>query len=394
MEHLHWAQALLSTFRSISPSDILDITVVAGFIYALLLWFEWTQAAFVARGILILGALYVVARQMGMVLTTWIFHGFFAVFAVALVIIFQEEIRRFFERLAVWNWRKPQEPFRPEQVDVLVRSATFYAREKMGALIVLKGRDPLERHMDGGIELDGKISDVLLQSIFDTHSDGHDGAVVLEGGRVQRFGTHLPLSKNLDRLAGLGTRHAAALGLAEVTDAMCLVVSEQKGTISIAHNAELHRVEDLRRLEAALTGFLQRGHQARRSGRWRDFFFKNKAEKLLAAGLSLLLWLVFVQGFKPDTRSFPVAVQVQNVSEGLHVRGISPHRVTITVSGLKRELDLVTAPKIKAAVSMEGRGAGDERVLISEDQVRLPESVHFISAEPPNVEVELSAHEP
>src|SRR5579864_9035426 len=110
-----WIEALWRTLRSIGVADILDMAVVSVFIYFILLWFEWTKAAFVARGILLLGALYVLARQFGMVLTTWLFHGFFAIILVALVVIFQEELRRFFERLATWSWRRrPVNPFQSQ----------------------------------------------------------------------------------------------------------------------------------------------------------------------------------------------------------------------------------------------------------------------------------------
>ena len=187
-----WITALWHTFRSISLPDILDMAVVSGFIYAVLLWFEWTKAAFVARGILILAVLYVLARQMGMVLTTWIFHGFFAIFVIALVIIFQEEIRRFFERLALWSWRRgPPIPFRSEMREILVQTTGLFSHSHLGALIVLRGKDLLERHTEGGYDLDGKISGALLQSIFDIHSDGHDGAVIIESGRIRQFGVHL-----------------------------------------------------------------------------------------------------------------------------------------------------------------------------------------------------------
>src|SRR6185437_5267675 len=96
----------------------------------------------------------------------------------------------------------------------------------------------------GGIELDGKLSAPVLTSIFDPHSPGHDGAVVLEGDRIRRFATHLPLSANFQQLGRTGTRHSAALGLSEVTDALSIVVSEEQGTIAVARNGRLTRIAD------------------------------------------------------------------------------------------------------------------------------------------------------
>ncbi len=383
-----WFSALWQAFRSISLPDILDMAVVAGFIYSLLLWFEWTKAAFVARGMLILAALYVLARQMGMVLTTWLFHGFFTIFVIAVVVIFQEEIRRFFERLALWTWGRKAAPLQNELIETLVRCLGVFAHERIGALIVIKGKDPLDRHLDGGFELDGKPSTALLQSIFDVHSDGHDGAVIIEEGLLRRFAVHLPLSKNLESLAGWGTRHAAATGLSEVTDALCLVVSEQKGTISIAQNGRLFPSADLGELATLLERFIARENRSR-STSWTDYFFRNKAEKALAVGLSLLLWLVFVQGFKPDVQSFVVPVSVQNLPEGMRYT-TAPRKVGITLSGLKRDLDLVSPGRIHLSLNLEGRSLGTERIMITDDNVRAPESLHFASAEPPAIELMLS----
>lgn len=383
--------ALWHTCRSISLPDILDMAVVSCLIYAVLLWFEWTKAAFVARGILILAVLYILARQMGMVLTTWIFHGFFAIFVIAVVIIFQEEIRRFFERLALWSWRRgPPIPFRSEMRETLVQSVSLFSHSHLGALIVLRGKDLLERHTEGGFDLDGKLSGALLQSIFDVHSEGHDGAVIIENGRVRQFGVHLPLSKNLARLAGVGTRHAAALGLSEVTDALCLVVSEQRGTISVARHGQLTVIQNLNDLEILLQQFTSRQSESDRIPLWETIFIKNKTEKILAVGLSLMLWLVFVQGFKPDEQSYSVPVTAQNIPSGLRLQAISPHKVLVTFSGLKRDLDLVPAQELHAFINLEGRSPGTERVMISDDNIRTPEALHFRNAEPPEVEVALT----
>ena len=102
-----------------------------------------------------------------------------------------------------------------------------------------------------------------------------------------------------------------------------------------------------------------------------------------------MLWLVFVQGFKPDEQSFSIPVTAQNVPKGLSLEAVSPHKVVVTFSGLKRDLDQVSVKDLHAFINLEGRNSGTERVMISEDNVRNPESLHFRNAEPPEVEVEL-----
>ena len=380
--------ALWQTFRSIGMADILDMAVVSIFIYSLFRLFEWTKAAAVARGLFILGVLYVVARYLGMVLTTWIFHGFFAVFIIALVIIFQEELRRFFERLAVWSARPQAQPFQTNTVDIIVRCVSQCAHERTGALIVLRGRDPLNRHMEGGFDLDGKLSAALLLSIFDIHSEGHDGAVLIDGGRVQKFGLHLPLSKNLPLLAGLGTRHAAAVGITEMTDAMCIVVSEQRGTIGVARRGDFKIMPDPVALAKDLTAYL-RAEGGDTTGHWWTIFTRHKTEKMFAGILSLVLWFMFVQGFKPETISYDVPLITRNVPDGLRVRAYSPHKISVTLSGLKRDLDRLDPARLRVHVNLEGQDPGPDRVLVSEDDLRIPPDVRFIEANPPSVEVEL-----
>ena len=125
-----WLSDLWHTFKSIGIADVVDILVIACLLYVLLLWFKRTKAAFVARGIFIFTVVYVIAQQAGMYLTTWLFQGFFAVLVIALVVIFQEELRSFFERLAVWSLQRPSSRrlHTKKEVEVLVRSRSSPTR--------------------------------------------------------------------------------------------------------------------------------------------------------------------------------------------------------------------------------------------------------------------------
>jgi uncharacterized protein (TIGR00159 family) len=286
---------ILPPIKKVDPTDLMDMALVGVFVYGTLIWFKRAKTAFVAMGLLVLAAVYVFARAAGLYLTTWILQGFFAVLIIAIIVIFQEEIRAMFERLAVWSLSgRHHDEAHPKAVTMIVRSVGDFARDRIGALIVLKGRDPLERHIEGGWDLNGELSEALLESIFDSHSLGHDGAVLIEDGRVTRFGVHLPLSKEFGKIAHLGTRHTAALGLAELTDALCLVVSEEKGTISIARGGELRKVGDLKSLEGVLEGFLRQRSPRSAQDHLRHFLSRNTAEKAIAAAVAVLLWIIFV----------------------------------------------------------------------------------------------------
>ncbi|MBI5883327.1 MAG: DNA integrity scanning protein DisA nucleotide-binding domain protein [Elusimicrobia bacterium] len=286
---------ILPAIKKVAATDLADMVLVGVFVYGTLIWFKRAKTAFVAMGLLVLAAVYVFARAAGLYLTTWILQGFFAVLVIAIIVIFQEEIRAMFERLAVWSLSgRHHDDANPRVVTMLVRSVGDFSRDRIGALIVLKGKDPLDRHTEGGWGLNGDLSEALLESIFDSHSLGHDGAVLVEDGRVTRFGVHLPLSKEFGKIAHLGTRHTAALGLSELADALCLVVSEEKGTISIARAGELRRVTDLKSLEGILEGFFRQRGPRGAQDHLRNFLSRNTAEKAIAAAVAVLLWVIFV----------------------------------------------------------------------------------------------------
>jgi uncharacterized protein (TIGR00159 family) len=276
--------------------DILDMILVGSLIYGLLLWFKRTKAAFVALGLFLLAVVYVIAWLAGMYMTIRLFQGFFAVFIVAVIVIFQEEIRSVFERIAVWSLTGGVLKAAPthRQVEIIVRSLGDLARDHIGALVVLRGLDPLDRHVEGGWDLNGELSEALIKSIFDSHSLGHDGAFIIEEGRVSRFGVQLPLSKDFSKITNLGTRHSAALGLSERTDALCLAVSEEHGTISVATRGELRTVNDLEELQDSIEFFLNRLMPNPDRGVVLSFLTENWREKLAAAAVSGVLWLLFV----------------------------------------------------------------------------------------------------
>ena len=190
-------------------------------------------------GLGIIGLFYLVALQLELQLTAWIFQSFFAVLVVLLVVVFQDDLRRLFERIAVLGLRRRRPHTEVGGAAAIYRTLQQLAESHTGALLIIPGREPIERHLQGGVVLDANISEELLLSIFDPHSPGHDGAVLVQGDRLARFGVHLPLSEDNAQLGAGGTRHAAALGLAERCDALWVAVSEERGRISVAAKGKL-----------------------------------------------------------------------------------------------------------------------------------------------------------
>ena len=156
---------MFTPFFNIGIADVIDILVVAVLLYTATAFLKQTRAAFVIRGIFILAAIYILARYLDLQLTAWIFQGFFAIFLIIIVVIFQEELRQIFERIAVWSLSpKGFRPLGSNTVDILVKTIDDLAKDKIGALIVVEGKDPIARHIMGGIELEAKISEPLLRA--------------------------------------------------------------------------------------------------------------------------------------------------------------------------------------------------------------------------------------
>jgi hypothetical protein len=294
-----------------------------------------------------------------------------------IVVIFQEELRQFFERIAVWSLARKRVPALGSHTsDILVRTLSDLAKEHVGALMVIRGNDPLERHITGGIPLDGKLSGPLLKSIFDPHSPGHDGAVLVEQDCITRFAAHLPLSKNLTQLSNVGTRHSAALGLAELTDALCIVVSEERGTISFARDGKLREVENLQQLGAVIDSFLRtKFPSTQQSNLSLQFFRENWIAKAISLSLAIGFWYIFVPGSKTVQVSYRIPVSVENLPADLRVEEIEPPVVNATFSGPRRAFYLFDARKIRVAIDVSMADLGRRTFNISEQNIRYPKEL-------------------
>lgn len=382
-------RTLLAPFFEMRVTDAIDIVVAASLAYALIAWIRRTQAAQVAAGIVILGIVYIGARAFDLQLTAWMFQGFFAIFLVVVVVIFQEELRQLFERLASWRigGRKPP-PAVSGALEPLVQALSDLSREHIGALVVLPGRQPLSRHIQGGIELNGHLSLPLLESIFDPHSPGHDGAVIIEDGRVTRFAAHLPLSKDFRQLARVGTRHSAALGLAELTDALCIVVSEERGTLSVAENGKLRRLTNPQELSAVIADFTEAHRPGRRRNGKRLMWLRgNLLEKVASIVLVLGLWLLLVPGSRPNSGTFDVPVRVINLPPDYVLEQVSPETVTATLTGPSRAFYLLDTNTLEVNVDASLIRTGRRTYRITDDNLIHPATMSLEDVRPGSVRI-------
>lgn len=381
-------EELRQTFRI---ADAVDIALITLFLYTVLVWFRTTASRSLAIGVSVLAALYVVARAFDLYLTLLVFHGAFAVMLVVLVVVFQEDLRRMLERLASWgSLPKLNTPLdvQPE-VNVLVEAAFHLAQTRTGALIVLKGREPLQRHLDGGIPLDGRPSQPLLYSLFDSSSPGHDGAVVMESGRIKMFGAHLPISKNQAEILGRGTRHSAALGLSEQSDALVVVVSEERGVVSIAVEGKLRECESAAELKGLVEDFLDTHYPKVAQNATRQFLLRHWPLKVSSAAIAIVAW--FALAYQPGTiqRTFVAQVEYRNVPEGLLVDELASTEAKITLSGLERGFRFFDPASLKITIDLTGFRAGVLNIPVTDKEVRLPTNLSVYRIEPRQLYVPL-----
>jgi DNA integrity scanning protein DisA with diadenylate cyclase activity len=371
----------------IGPGDVVDVLVVGSLLWAGLVWLRHTRARLAVPALVAVGIVYLVAGGLDLRLTAGILRGFFTVFLIVLVVVFQEDLRRLFERISAWGLRRGRIRAPRAAADVVARVATRMAETRTGGLLVFAGSEPLERHVDGGIELGGQISEPLLLSLFDPSSPGHDGAVLIEGDRVSRFAVHLPLSADHAQLGPGGTRHAAALGLAELTDALCVVVSEERGTISVARDGRLRLLRDPAELAGELASFSEKLRPAEpSSARWHRLRGAWR-EGLVGFGLATLLWTLLVPGGGQIEIQREVRVVVENLPDGYSVENVEPALVEATVRGRWRDLLLMDAATLQVRVDAFLVKLGRRTFEISAAELVHPPGVQVLAVEPDKVKL-------
>jgi diadenylate cyclase len=385
---------MIETLQSIRITELVDLAVVWIMVWAGIAWLRTAPARLALAGLGILVAVYLVASQLGLVLTTWILQSFAAVAVLVAVVVFQEDLRRLFEQIAAFGLRRGLPQAGPDTVDTLARTIANLAEHRRGALFVVPGREPVERHVEGGVACDARITEPLLLSIFDPHSPGHDGAVVVNGDRLSRFAVHLPLSTDHAQLGQRGTRHAAALGLAERTDALSLAVSEERGTVSVGLDGHLRTLPAPQAVAGELRRFLERLAPAatERPTRLRRLL-KQWREALLALPIAGLLWFLAIPGGTVIEVNREARVTVNGLPPGYEVESVDPERVVVTVAGRRRDLYLLGPDAIEVRVDAILVELGRRTFPLTPSQVEHPDTVEVRAIHPDRVRVSLRKRE-
>jgi len=385
--------SILALLQSIRIQDIFDIAIISVMISALLIWFKDRASRFVLLGISLLGFIYVVAKFFQLYLTTVVLQGFFAILLFVLVVIFQEDLRRFFERLAILGIirKKIQHTTPHEQTaEIITETVVKLARNHIGALIVIQGNDPLGRHLSGGTEINGVLSGPLLESIFDPHSLGHDGAVVIDGNTVVRFGCHLPLSQNTGPFGISGLRHTAALGLSERSDAICIVVSEERGTISIAQGEQIKELTSASALKGALESFYSSKTPVKKPGPISLWLKENTKEKVIAIFLACVLWIIF--GYQKESiyKDYNVPVEYLNVPSEWFIAEPKITDAKIMLAGPSQAFQLLNAEALKISLNLSQIQEGKQDIMLTKQMINTPSNINVVGIKPSKITITAS----
>ena len=263
--------------------DIAEMIIIAFAIYQVIMWVKNTRAWMLVKGIIFLLVFSIIAMILQMDVILWIFKNTISVGIIALIIVFQPELRSALEQLgrknvfsSLFSSDDEDQNLSDKSIGEIVRASITMSREKTGALIVIEDAINLKENEKNGIYINADISSQLLINIFEHNTPLHDGAVIIREDRILAATCYLPLSDNLELSKELGTRHRAAVGISEISDSLTIVVSEETGAISIARFGYLTRNITSDRLEQELLEFAGKNDNPKRS------FWHRKGDKYRA----------------------------------------------------------------------------------------------------------------
>lgn len=283
-------ESLKDIIREIRWQDIVDILIVTFVFYRLLLLIKGTRAFQMLMGLVILFVAFVFSRWTGLYTLEWLIQSFWSYIVLALIILFQPEIRRALAQMGQ-NPLTQRLAFIEESknIEEIIRASVSLASKKIGAIIVIERNTELKDLVEMGIPLDSRITKELITSIFLPYSPIHDGAIIIKGDRIVAGGCFLPLTLSGGVSKTLGTRHRAAIGVTEETDAVAIVISEETGTISVSIGGSLTRELDAAALRRVLMRIFQRGKRRERAAWFTriESLFPNKMKE----SIRRMIWI-------------------------------------------------------------------------------------------------------
>jgi diadenylate cyclase len=381
----------MTTFSHLGWRTAVDFGVLAATLYLVLVWAKEARALRIVLGIASLHSAALFAHRGQLIITAVVLEAAAIILVLLLFILFQPELRRAVMRIeGKLHLRREPSSVSPRVHEVIGAAVFSLSSSHIGALIVFPGQDSIHELVESGIGVDAEITAEIIVAIFQKSSPIHDGAILVEGNRITRAKVVLPLTQRADVPKTFGTRHRAAMGLAERSDAAVVVVSEEDAAVRMVRGRELKTL-------ASPTEFVQalgRGRQ-RINRRWistvRRLVTSNIRLKVAATGLAAILWSFSF--FAPAVeRTFLVPVEVENLPAGMEVADISHETLQVQMHGHPWMIDSIDVSHLVASVDLSGARPGTQMIRVRPELLRLPPGVNVDRVLPSalGVRIELS----
>lgn len=367
--------------------DIILIALALFFLYRTLIRLgTWKIVA----GILIAAVIFFIANYLNLEGIEWIYRNVSHVAVLSLVVLFQPELRKLFEKAA--SMRRSRSIPHDEKISgIIAEGVWLMASKRTGAIIVIPGREPVNEWLNGGFPVNAIPSVPFIQSIFDPNSPGHDGALVVKQGRFSSFGVRLPVSLSGRLSEEYGTRHQAAMGLSERSDALIIVVSEERGKISVFHNAKFKTISSENHLFTTICshcgtpGGIELDTPAKSMG-WRV-----PVEIVGSLSVAIIFWISMIAAEREMLEKIiTVPVEYTATAEEIVMIGEKPTEIRLHLAGSKADLDAVTPSALSAKIDLSKSVEGKQVFLISDTNIQLPKGIRLIDVNPSNVEITMA----
>ena len=374
-------------FPYIRPQDIADILIMSFLVYQLYSWFRNTKALQVMVGIGFLVLLYLVTKNLDLFMTSWILQELGTVLFILIIVIFQNEIRQALYRFSLLRNMFGSD-IDASRIDFMELSSTIFAlaRERTGVILVFQRKEPLDEYLLHGVPLDSLISSQLIATIFRNGTPLHDGAAVIRNDRISQASCHLPLSANADLPQYCGTRHRAGLGLSDRTDAAVVIVSEERGEVSLALAGELTVIDTPEHLSERLHSLHTKPDREVVRVSIRKRLFSNMRPKLITTLLVLVVWLI-ITAKQGGIVTITAPIKFHNLPDDLVLVRNSPEDVDVQVKMLSM---LIPSPKqidIVTDIDLAKIREGTNRLPIRNEDLQLPLGVVVSGINPSMVKV-------
>jgi len=378
---------ILDLFLEFRWHDLVDILVVTYIVSWLYAWVKGTRAFRILLGLALLGLIYFWAQFLGLFLTGRVFEWLGQASLIFVIVIFAGEIRQVLERLNPLKILSHNGRKTTDYINQAVSAAEYLARNQIGALMVFERSDRLRELVRPGISLQGEIQREILISLFQKGSPTHDGAAWIREGKILEVSVFLPISQ-VDLPLKYGSRHRAAVGITELSDALVLVVSEERGEVSLAEHGQLRRVDDYAELSAELKKKLHGPAMLSRPS-WASLFVKDWKVKLLVLLVVTSIWFALA-GQQRSEETILASVFYINLPEGTRLASRPLSEVRVRVSGSRRLLASINKEKsVRLRIDLSRAAEGGNVFAVRTEQVLVPPGVEVLEVQPEMLPVSL-----